>query len=122
MKLKLVYAITMLVSLIGFTGCTTSNIDSSPKRVSELVELTPQKYQANFQSASLDTILESYGNTCGRTILLAPEIPDVTITLKTDTLTNGEFLYAIEESLRLHGIDLIIAGDKFVKVIPIKDK
>ena len=121
MKLNLVHEIT-LVGFVVFTGCTTSNIDTSPKRVSEIVEVSSKKFRADFEAASLDIVLDSYGNTCGRTMLLAPGIPDTTITLKSDALTNREFLYAVEESLRSHGIDLIADGDKFVRVVPIKNK
>ena len=123
MKSKLIHTVIMLIGLIGLTmGCATSSVETSSQRVSEVTEASLQKYRLNFEAASLDTVLEFYENISGRTLLMAPGIPDVEITLKADSLTNKEALYAVEESLSLHGINLVVDGTEFVKAIPIHNK
>jgi general secretion pathway protein D len=75
-----------------------------------------------FQDAPLEFVLAEYGDVTGRTLLQAPGLPKVSITLENQTvLTLDEYLKAIETVLAMHGIALIKDGERFVKVVPIAE-
>lgn len=78
----------------------------------------------NFQDASVDLVIMEYGLRTGRTILKAPNVPQVNITLRTtpdNPLTDEQYLLAIRQVLNLNGIALMEEGDKFLKVIAAPD-
>ena len=76
----------------------------------------------NFSGADVNFVLEDYAQRTGRTLLLAPNLPKASITLKSvDELTIDEYLKAVESVLNMHGIGLIRVDDRFLKVVPNKD-
>ena len=87
----------------------------------------------NFQEASVDLVLMEYALRTERTIIKAPNVPNVNITLRTtpkkqtladgtvvsvDSLTDEMYLAAIENVLNFNGITLIKDDDTFLRVIP----
>ncbi|MDA3798604.1 MAG: type II secretion system secretin GspD [Kiritimatiellae bacterium] len=75
-----------------------------------------------FNNAPLDLILEDYSLVTGFTLLMAPGLPKVNITLKSQVpLTLDEYLQAIEAVLTMNGVGLMETGDSFVKVVPVKN-
>lgn len=75
-----------------------------------------------FEGSPSDIVLQTYAEVTGRTLLVAPDIPKATITLRSQSeLTRDEFLQAIETVLLMNGIALQPVGEKFLKVLPSKD-
>ncbi len=71
-----------------------------------------------FDATPLEIVLQDYGEKTARTLLLAPNLPDASITLRShDRLTEREYLNAIEAVLSMHGVALVPEGDAFVRVI-----
>lgn len=76
----------------------------------------------NFANAPVDVLLEDYAQRTGRTLLVAPNLPKATVTLKSvEELDVDEYLKAVESVLNMHGIGLIRVDDKFLKVVANKD-
>lgn len=78
----------------------------------------------NFQDASVDLVIMEYALRTGRTILKAPNVPQINITLRTtpdNPLSDEQYLLAIRQVLNLNGIALLEEGDKFLKVISAPD-
>ena len=81
-----------------------------------------------FNQAPLELVLDAYAEQCGKTIIAAPDLPKVTITLKSlegQTLTKEEYLGAIEVALRKNGV--VLEGfqdapfkDKFLQALQYK--
>jgi general secretion pathway protein D len=75
-----------------------------------------------FNSAPLDLILDDYSLVTGLTLLRAPGLPKINVTLKSQVpLSYDEYLQAIEAVLSMNGIGLMETGDNFVKVVPVKN-
>jgi len=75
-----------------------------------------------FEGAPVDIVLQTYAEVTGRTLLMAPDVPKATITLRSQSdLTKEEFLQAIETALVMNGVALQPVGEKFLKVLPAKD-
>ncbi|MDD5707664.1 MAG: type II secretion system secretin GspD [Kiritimatiellae bacterium] len=75
-----------------------------------------------FESSPADIVLQTYAEVTKRTLLMAPDVPKPTITLRSQSeLSRDEFLQAIETVLVMNGIALQPVGDKFLKVLPAKD-
>ena len=75
----------------------------------------------NFQEASIDLVIMEYALRTGRTIIKAPNVPNVNITLRTTPgtpLSDEMYLSAIETVLNFNGISLEKDGDAFLRVIP----
>ncbi len=73
----------------------------------------------NFESTPLEIVLQNYSEITERTLLLAPKLPTVNITLRSQgPLTREEYIEAIQSVLSMHGIVLIPEGEKFVRVVP----
>ena len=75
----------------------------------------------NFQEASVDLVIMEYALRTGRTVIKAPGVPAINITLRTtpdSPLDDKQYLMAIEQVLNLNGIALEPVGDKFLKVLP----
>jgi len=88
----------------------------------EAREMLPEEagLRLKFNNATLAIVLEDYGDKTGRTLLQAPNLPKVTVTLRSQTeLTVDEYLKAIETVLGMHGIAVLKVDDKFAKVVPV---
>ncbi|OVE76181.1 type II secretion system protein GspD [bacterium E08(2017)] len=86
----------------------------------EVLGISPGRLKYNGAPGTRDLILQDYAEKTGRTLLLDPKLPQANITLQSQTeLTLDEYLEAIERALRMHGIQLVNVGDKFLKVVPV---
>ncbi len=75
-----------------------------------------------FSSTPLDIVLQDYSEKTGKTLLRAPGLPSPTFTLRSQgTLAIDEYLSAVETVLSMHGIGLVATGEKFIRVVPIKN-
>ncbi len=75
-----------------------------------------------FDQAPLEIVLQDYGETKERTLLRAPNLPDVSVTLRSqDYMSLAEYLEAIRSVLSMHGVALVPEGENFVRVIPGKN-
>ena len=73
----------------------------------------------DFPQIPLENVLDLYGDLVKRTILHAAALPQVIITLKTQTpLTRTEAVQALDTVLAMNGITMINVGEKFVKAVP----
>jgi WD40 repeat protein len=64
----------------------------------------------------LSTVLDQYGKLTGRTPIIAPDVREPLITMKSNNkLTETEFLIAVEIVLELHGIKVISQSDTVLK-------
>jgi general secretion pathway protein D len=73
-----------------------------------------------FKSSPMEMVLKDYAEKTHRTILQAPGLPNVNITLESQpNLTMDEYLEAIETVLAMNGIGILTVGEKFLKVVPI---
>jgi len=71
-----------------------------------------------FNNAPLEQVLDMYSRLTGKTLIKAPNVPAISITLKSQTrLTNTEALIAIESALALNNIAFVPLGDTFLKVV-----
>jgi len=73
-----------------------------------------------FNATPVDIVLQAYAQETGKTLLMAPDVPKVNITLNSQpgiVLSKEEYVEAIEVVLSMHGIVLDPFGDKFVKVL-----
>ena len=78
----------------------------------------------NWDAAPVDIVLQAYGDRVKKTILKDPACPSATITLKSrpgQTLTDEEYVEAIETSLEMNGVHLEPYGESFVRALPRKD-
>ena len=74
----------------------------------------------NFKAAPLQMVLDQYSELTDRTLLQAPGLKSVNITLRNRTELNvEESLQAMETVLAMHGIALLREGEKFLRVVPI---
>ncbi len=72
-----------------------------------------------FQAMPLETFLDFYGDTVGRTILRPSTLPGATITVRTQTsLTRSELIQMLDSVLVLNGITMVPIGEKFVTAVP----
>jgi type II secretory pathway component GspD/PulD (secretin) len=75
-----------------------------------------------FQDADLSQVLEIYQELTGRTILKPASLPQVKISIRTQTeLTRSEAIQALDSILSLNGITMVPQGDpvkgKFIKAL-----
>lgn len=90
----------------------------TPSSPFEDEELVPR---LKFNNATVDIVLDDFAEKTARTLLKAPGVPRVNISLKSEgELTLDEYLQAIETVLSMNGIALLPVGDKFLKVVPVK--
>ena len=78
----------------------------------------------NFNQTPIDLVFETYSRMVKKTILKDPQVPNATITLKSEAgqkLTEAEQLEAIEVVLEMNGIHLEPYGESFIKALPRKD-
>ncbi|MCE9615326.1 MAG: type II secretion system secretin GspD [Lentisphaerae bacterium] len=82
---------------------------------------TDGELRLKFSNAPIDLVLEAYAEQTGRTLLLAPSLPAANITLRSQgSLSEREYLEAIETVLGMNGIALLPEGAKFIRVVPNK--
>ncbi len=76
-----------------------------------------------FAEAPSDLFLQLYSMATGKTLLVGPDVPKATITLRSQVeLSEEEYLRAIEDVLLMHGIALLpTEDDVFIRVVPGKD-
>ena len=75
----------------------------------------------NWDAAPVDIVLQAYGERVNKTILKDPQVPQATITLKSQPgqkLTNEEYLEAIETVLEMNQIHLEPYGESFIRALP----
>ncbi len=69
--------------------------------------------------ADVRQVLDLYQELVGKTILPAPNIPSVKITIKAQNdLTVKEAIQALESILSMNGVSMIEQGEKFMKAVP----
>ena len=69
--------------------------------------------------ADVKQVLEFYQELVGKTVLIAPNIPPVKITIKAQSdLTVREAIQALESILSMNGVSMIEQGEKFMKAVP----
>ncbi len=76
-----------------------------------------------FDNAPAEMFLQIYAEVTGRTLLTSPDVPKVTMSLRSNDQegwTKDEYLQAIETQLQLNGIGLIPVGEHFLLVVPFK--
>ena len=76
-----------------------------------------------FDNAPAELFLQIYSQVTHRTLLTSPDVPKVTMSLRStdeDNWSDAEYLQAIEQQLQLNGIGLIPVGERFVLVVPFK--
>lgn len=75
-----------------------------------------------FNNAPLEMVLDDYAEKTERTILQAPGLPKVSVTLRSrDNLTLPEYLQAIETVLAMNGIAVLPVDEKFLTVVKISE-
>ena len=75
----------------------------------------------NWDQAPVDIVLQAYGDQLNKTILKDPGVPNASISLKSkegQTLTQDEYLEAIEVVLEMNGVHVEPYGEKFIRAIP----
>ena len=84
-------------------------------------EATTKGLNLKFSTTPLEIVLQDYSEKTGKTLLRAPGLPSPVFTLRSQgELTLEEYLFAIETEFSMHGIGLVEAGEKFIRVVPIK--
>lgn len=76
-----------------------------------------------FDNAPAELFLQIYSQVTHRTLLTSPDVPKVTMSLRStdeDNWTDAEYLQAIEQQLQLNGIGIIPVGERFALVVPFK--
>ena len=76
-----------------------------------------------FDNAPAELFLQIYAQVTGRTLLTSPDVPKVTMSLRSNNeekWSDAEYLQAIEQQLQLNGIGLIPVGERFALVVPFK--
>ncbi len=106
------------VALIAFLLCrmaVAQVLNVPPPAASDMV-VVPARLK--FNNTPLEMVLDDYSEKTGRTMLLAPGLPKITITLKSQgDLTMDEYLEAIESVLAMNNLSLIKVGNKFLKAV-----
>lgn len=76
-----------------------------------------------FDNAPAELFLQIYSQVTHRTLLTSPDVPKVSMSLRStdeDNWTDAEYIQAIEQQLQLNGIGLIPVGERFTLVVPFK--
>lgn len=76
-----------------------------------------------FDNAPAELFLQIYSQVTHRTLLTSPDIPKVTMSLRStdeEHWSDDEYIQAIEQQLQLNGIGLIPVGERFALVVPFK--
>jgi type II secretory pathway component GspD/PulD (secretin) len=99
-------------SLLGLpsTGTETAAATTAAKTNSTALK---------FENTESSIVLMAYAAATGRILIIAPDAPKATITLKSQPdieLTKEEYLEAIEKTLAINGIVLVPDGTKLLRV------
>jgi general secretion pathway protein D len=87
-------------------------------RAAREADAGPQGFNLKFEETPIEMVMQDYGDTLGRTLLLSPGLPKANITLRShEPLEKQEYLEAIEAVLGMHGIALLREGDNFLRVV-----
>ncbi len=81
------------------------------------------RVKLKFDNAPAEFFLQIYSQVTHRTLLTSPDVPKVTMSLRStdeENWTEAEYLQAIEQQLQLNGIGLIPVGERFALVVPFK--
>lgn len=134
MKQKLITS--LLLALLLAAGCRPQDTQETdrgrggPGRAKEPLPLssfdTPRRNETpmpagsvRFESAELAQVLKLYQEVSGRSIIRAPNVPDMKITFENATpLTRVELLQALDNVLAANGIAMVYLGTKYVKAVP----
>jgi len=73
----------------------------------------------SFSNAPLEAIAETYHDLTGKTMLVSPSVPRVTLTLATQGLTKENALLALETLLYENGIGIVAKKENLLLVCPI---
>jgi len=101
----------------GLTGGQTPDDSESP---SAKANSSGKTNTLKFSEAPLEIVLGTFSSLTKKTPIIAPNVPKVTITLKSNDdveLTREEMIWAIEKRLSLDGITIEPIDDKFVMVL-----
>ncbi len=99
---------------------TAVDIDA---QIAEAEKSANGRTKLTFYDAPADLFLQLYGRTTNRTLLTAPDVPKVNVTMRSindESWTEAQYLQAIETQLQLVGIELIPVGEQFLLVVPFK--
>ena len=83
-----------------------------------------QTFDLTFDETPLATVLEYYGDIVEKTVIMAPNVGDITVTLQSHEsheLTAREVLIAIETMLALNKINIEPFEEKFIRVELVDD-
>ena len=82
-------------------------------------ETTRPAGSVKFEAAELAHVLRLYQEVSGRSVIRAPNVPDIKVTFENATpLTPVELLQALDNVLAAHNIVMIYLGTKYVKAVP----
>lgn len=107
-------------------AATTNAATSSTEVAQQLAKAERGKGgrpKLKFDNAPAELFLQIYSQVTHRTLLTSPDIPKVTMSLRStdeENWTDEEYIQAIEQQLQLNGIGLIPVGDRFALVVPFK--
>lgn len=76
-----------------------------------------------FDNAPAELFLQIYSQVTHRTLLTSPDVPKVTMSLRStdeENWTDEEYIQAIEQQLQLNSIGIIPVGERFALVVPFK--
>ena len=122
-------AVWLLAGLLLATGCKqdrtqTSSQGPGPRTLSSFDspardEKPVAAKMIRFEQAELDQVLALYAEISGRSIIRAPNVPEVKITFSNQApLTRVEVLQALDTVLAAQNITTVLLGTKYVKVVP----
>ena len=83
-----------------------------------LPEIEKEQKGLTFSDTPLDMVLDEYARMTGKTIIKAPNVPQLTITLKSQgKLDAKHVLLAIESKLALNSITLTPEGERVLRAL-----
>lgn len=111
----------------GNTPAANANAATSTTEVAQQLAKAERgkggRPKLKFDNAPAELFLQIYAQVTGRTLLTSPDVPKVTMSLRSNNeekWSDAEYLQAIEQQLQLNGIGLIPVGDRFALVVPFK--
>lgn len=93
------------------------------KQLAEAEKNASGRPKLKFDNAPADLFLQIYAQVTKRTLLMSPDVPKVTITMKSndeDSWSDEEYLQALQTQLQLNGISIIPTGERFLLVTAFK--
>ncbi len=105
------------------SGAAATSSTEVAKQLSKAERGKGGRPKLKFDNAPAELFLQIYSQVTHRTLLTSPDVPKVTMSLRStdeENWTDAEYLQAIEQQLQLNGIGLIPVGERFVLVVPFK--